>query len=256
MLTLSNRSFVPPSRFVGRLCGLALALLASGLTGCQTKSFLSTPQEINMGQEGARQVAQEYPVDTTSAGADRVRRIGRSLLPHMADGRPVPYSFSVIDQATINAFSLPGGPVYVYRGLLGMVGNDDSALACIEGHECGHINARHAARQISSQMSTQVLLDLALPNPTYRNLAGLGAQLASLKYSRDDEYAADARGLSYAYYAHYDPNGLIRFFHELEDYEKAHGGSGPEILQTHPLTPNRVARAESIIAHQDYRYGK
>ncbi|HZO88868.1 MAG TPA: M48 family metallopeptidase [Chthonomonadaceae bacterium] len=243
------------SRWRWGLC-LLLALLAVGLAGCRTKSFLSTQDEIRLGQEAARQVNTENPIETGTTASTRVRSIGRSLLPHMADARDVPYSFQVIDKDTVNAFSLPGGPVYVYQGLLNMVGGDDSALACILGHELGHINARHAARQISSQMATNTLLDLAIHNPTGRSLAGLGAQLASLKYSRDDEYEADARGLSYAAAAGYDPNGLIRFFHKLQDYERSHGGNAPEWLQDHPLTGNRIERAESIIEHHDFRYGK
>ncbi len=239
----------------GVLLGLLLMVAASGLTGCRTKSFLSTRQEVGLGKEGARQVEQELRVDTASADADRVRRIGMSLLPHM-DRRDVPYTFKVLDAREINAFSLPGGPVYIYRGLLDMVGDDDDALACIMGHECGHINARHAARQISSQFITNILLGLAIPNPTSQNLAGLGAELISLKYSRDDEYEADRRGLSYAHFAGYNPEGMIRFFKKLQRMEKREGGGGPEWLQTHPLTGARIQKAETLIEHNDFRYGQ
>src|SRR5689334_12568002 len=83
---------------VARLCLLLMFLfLAIGLSGCRTKSFLSTQQEINLGQEGAQQIDRENRVDTTSPEAERVRRIGQSLLPHMADRRDVPYSFKVIE---------------------------------------------------------------------------------------------------------------------------------------------------------------
>ena len=122
---------------------LCFALAASLLAGCRTRSFLSTKQEVNLGREGARQVEQQYRVDTNTPDADRVRRIGQSLLAH-TDRRDIPYSFKVIDAKEINAFSIPGGPVYIYRGLLDMVGDDDDALACIIGHEIGHVNGRHA----------------------------------------------------------------------------------------------------------------
>jgi predicted Zn-dependent protease len=236
------------------LAALLAVLILPGLTGCRTKSFLSTRQEVSLGKEGARQVEEEVKIDTSSPDADRVRRIGQSLLAHM-DRRDVPYTFKVIEANEINAFSLPGGPIYVYRGLLDMLGNDDDALACIMGHEAGHVNARHAARQISSNFITNLLLTLAIPNPTTQNLAGLGAELMSLKYSRDDEYEADRRGLSYAHFAGYDPNGMLRFFDKLRRLEKREGGSEPEWLRDHPLTAARIEKAESIIQHNDYRFG-
>ncbi len=239
-------------RQAGLLC---MVLLAMTLTGCRTKSFLSTRQEVNLGKEGARQVEQEFRVDTNSPDADRVRRVGQSILAHM-DRRDVPYVFKVLDSKEINAFSLPGGPVYVFKGLLDMMGDDDDALAAVIGHECGHVNARHAARQLSSQMATNILITLAIPNPASQNLAGLGSQILGLKYSREDEYEADRRGLSYAHYAGYDPQGMIRFFGKLQRLEKRQGGHDPEWLRDHPLTKPRIDKAESIIEHADYRYGQ
>ena len=234
---------------------LALVVLGPGLTGCRTRSFLSTRQEIGLGREGARQVEIQYRIDTSSPDAERVRRVGESLIAHM-DKRDVPYSFKVLDSKEINAFSLPGGPVYVFRGLLDVMGDDDDALACVMGHELGHVNGRHAARQLSSQLATNVLISLAIPNPTAQNLAGLGAELAGLKYSRDDEYDADRRGMSYAHFAGYNPDGLLHFFGKLERLEKREGNGGPEWLQNHPLTKPRIAKAETLIEHNDFRYGQ
>lgn len=237
-----------------RLSALVTVLLLAGLSGCRTKSFLSTRQEVNLGKEAARQVETEYRIDTASPDAERVRRVGQSLLDHM-DKRDVPYTFKVVDDKDINAFSLPGGPIYVYRGLLDMMGDDDDALACVLGHECGHVNGRHAARQISSAYATNLLL-LAIPNANYANLASGAASLVSLKYSRDDEYEADRRGLSYAHFANYDPNGMIRFFSKLQRLEKREGSNGPEWLQNHPLTRARIEKARVLIERKDFRYGQ
>jgi predicted Zn-dependent protease len=229
-------------------------LLLTALSGCRTRSFLSTKQEVGLGKEGAREVEQEMRVDTADADADRVRRIGQSLLPHM-DRRDVPYSFKVIDAPEVNAFSLPGGPVYVYRGLLDMI-DDDDELACVIAHECGHINARHVARRISSELVNNLAIGLLIPNATIANTAGLLDQIMGLKYSRDDEYEADRRGLSYAHFAHFDPKGMSRFFAKLERMEKRQGGGDPEWLRDHPLTKERIAKVETLIDHNDFRYGQ
>lgn len=236
------------------VCLLLVAALP-GVTGCRTKSFLSTKQEISLGKEGARQVEQEYRVDTSSPDAERVRRIGQNLLAHM-DRRDVPYTFKVLETKEINAVSLPGGPVYVFRGLLDLVGDDNDALACIVGHECGHVNARHAARQISSQFATNILIGFAIPNTTGQNLASLGAELMSLKYSRDDEYEADRRGVSYAHFAGYNPEGITHFFDKMQRMEKRTGSGDPEWLQTHPLNQARIDKVEAIIENGNYRYGQ
>ena len=192
---------------LARIALIACIVFAgSGITGCRTKSFLSTKQEVNLGKEAAREVEQQFRVDTKSPDAERVRAVGARLLPHL-DRPGINYTFKVLDNKEINAFSLPGGPVYVFRGLLDMMGDDDDALASVLGHECGHVAARHAARQLSSSLTTNILINIFIPNPTYNQIAGLGAGVVGLKYSRDDEYEADRRGLSYASEAGYDPQG-------------------------------------------------
>ncbi len=234
---------------------LLFLLCLAGTTGCRTRSFLSTKQEVNLGREGSRQVEMEYRVDTSSPDADRVRRIGQRLLPHV-DKRDVPYSFKVLEEPSVNAVSLPGGPVYIFRGLLDAIGDDDDALACIIGHEIGHINGRHAARQISSQYATQLLLIFGVPDPNIQQVAGLGAELAGLKYSREDEYEADRRGLSYAHYAGYDPQSMIRFFDKLDRMEKRQGKAPAEWLRTHPLSTGRIEKANTLVENKNYRYGQ
>ncbi len=235
---------------------LILCWAGVSLTGCRTRSFLSTKQEIALGKEGSRQIESEYRVDTSSTDAERVRRIGMKLLPHI-DKRDVPYSFKVLEANQVNALALPGGPLYVFRGLLDMTDpEDDDALACIIGHEIGHINGRHAARQISSELLTGLLIYVGVPGSTNQELARLATGVLSLKYSREDELDADRRGLSYAHFAGYNPEGLIRFFTKLERMERRVGGEKNEWLRTHPLNASRIERVKVLIENQNYRYGQ
>src|SRR2546421_3716251 len=233
------------------LAGLAALLSA----GCRGHNILSTRDEVHIGREVSADVEHTYRVDNTSEDAKRVRRIGERLLVH-TDGRPgVPYSFRVLDAKDVNAVSLPGGPIFVFRGLLDLVGDDDDELATVIGHEIGHVNARHAAKQISQQLEANLAIGLLVKGRTASQLAGLGADLIGMKFSREDEYEADRRGLSYAYKAGFDPRGMIRFFEKLSALDKRAGGT-PEFLRTHPVTKARIDKAQKLIEAQEYKFGQ
>jgi beta-barrel assembly-enhancing protease len=241
------------------LGALIAALIILGGAGCSKGSLLSTKDEVNIGKRAVEQIAKNYRVDTTSKDAERVRRIGERVVLH-SDQRPgVPYSFRVIDEKDVNAISLPGGPIYVFRGLLDLVGDDDDALATILAHEIGHTNGRHIARQYTKQFEANILLGILLSatgaNRTTSQLAGTGLEILGYKFSRDDEYDADRRGLSYAHKAGFDPHGMTRFFEKMKTLDKSGGGT-PEFLRTHPVTSSRIDRARKIIETQEYKYGQ
>lgn len=245
-------------RRVGILLAAVLPIIAGGV-GCGKGTLLSTKDEVKIGKNASEQIAKEYRVDTTSPDAMRVKRIGDRLVLH-SDARPgVPYSFMVLDMKEVNAVSLPGGPVYVFRGLMDLVGDDDDELATVIAHEIGHTNGRHIAKQYTKQVEANLLLGILLQTTgasrTSGNLAGLGMELLSYKFTRDDEYEADRRGLSYAYKAGFDPNGMPRFFEKLKSLEKK-GGATPEFLRDHPVTSSRIDRARKIVETHDYKYGE
>jgi predicted Zn-dependent protease len=151
----------------------------------------------------------------------------------------------VVDRDEVNAVSLPGGPVYIFRGLLRTVGDDDDALAGVIAHEVGHINERHAAKQVEKQMGANLLLELFTRGST-RTWAAVAANLLQLKYGRSDEYEADEVGVLYMNRAGYDPRGLARFFRKLEQAE----GRGRTIswLRSHPNSGSRAQRVEEMAA--------
>jgi predicted Zn-dependent protease len=149
--------------------------------------------------------------------------------------------------------ALPGGYVYVTRGMLGHLNNEDQ-LATVLAHEIGHIAARHAARQAWQQKLGQGLLlggallgqSLGLPAENILNLGGMAAQLFFLRYSREDELEADKLGVEYSSLAGYDPREVIAFFQTLDRIQEKEGQGMPSFLSTHPNPGDRIQRIREL----------
>lgn len=235
------------------LAVLLLALLAiATLAGCRGTNLLSKQDEIQLGKDGATAIEKEYRLDTDPQRNARVQEVGRRILEGMrsVEGNRAPdfpFTFKVLDSKEVNAVSLPGGPVYVFRGLMEQVGDDEDMLAGVIAHEVGHIVGRHAAKQISSGILADLAIALGTKGSTQR-VANIAATLMMLQYSRDDEYDADRRAILYTHAAGYDPEGLVRFFEKLRQLEKGEMKGLLANLRTHPLTENRILRAKKLIS--------
>lgn len=235
---------------------VSLAMLNSlGVGGCRGANLLSTKEEVRLGKDAAAEVERRYRVVRNTPEAARVGSIGAKIIAHCDQREGVPYFVKVLDVDQVNAVSLPGGPLYVYTGLLDFLGADDDALACIIGHEVGHIDARHAAKQMSQQLVAKLGVSILIRGRTAQDIASVTSDLLALSYSREDEYEADHRGVSYAHRAGFKATGMIHFFKKLMEKEKG-SSKEPEILRTHPYAAARLARVERIIERQDYRYGR
>jgi predicted Zn-dependent protease len=153
------------------------------------------------------------------------------------------YTFNVMDSPVINAFAVPGGYVYLTRGILAYL-NSEAELAGIIGHEIGHITARHSAQQYTKAQLAQIGLGLgSLLSQTfsqYAGLAGQGVGLLFLKFSRDNEREADSLGVEYSSKAGYDATDMANFFITLDKMHGGEKGSLPDFLTTHPNPENRV----------------
>ena len=234
--------------------GILLLVLPAmlSLASCRGTNLLSKREEIQIGKEGSAAIEKEYKLDTNPQRVAMVQEIGQRVLEGMrqVEGKRAPdfpFTFKVLDTKEVNAVSLPGGPVYVFRGLMEQTGDDRDMLAAVIAHEVAHIVARHAAKQISSS----ILADLAISLGTRgsaQKAASIATSLVMLQYSRDDEYDADRRGIHYTHAAGYDPEGLVRFFEKLRTLEKGEMKGLLANLRTHPLTENRIARAKKLIA--------
>jgi predicted Zn-dependent protease len=219
---------------------IAAGLAGIMLSGCGT-NILSKNEEIQVGREGATGIVQKYRLSTNRRDVSLVQGIGNRLVAaNNLNGWP--WTFKVIDDPTVNAVSLPGGPVYVFRGLLDALDRNESELAGVIAHEIAHVEKRHAAKQYSQQVITMGGISVLLGGDT-QTLAALANMLLQLEYSRNDEYDADSNGIRYMARANFDPWGLVRFFEKLQRLQnEGRGNAVTNVLRTHPLTRDRIER--------------
>ncbi|HEX5831903.1 MAG TPA: M48 family metalloprotease [Gemmatimonadaceae bacterium] len=250
MSTNSRMSLARAASRRAAVVGGALLLAACAtnpVTGRRELALVSEQQEIAMGQEGAKQVEATMGLVQDQELQQYVERIGMRLAK--GSQRPnLPWRFGVIDDPTPNAFALPGGPVYITRGMLSLMENE-AQLATVLGHEIGHITARHSVQQLSQQQLAQFGLGIgSILSPTvaqFGNIAAQGLQLLFLKYGRDDERESDELGFKYALAQGYDVREAGDPFRALQRMGERQSASGiPSWLSTHPDPGERVATAE------------
>jgi predicted Zn-dependent protease len=231
---------------------LALAFLQScavnPVTGERQFVLFTEGQEIQMGREADQDIASslgEYDDPELTAWIDEMgqRMAAASERPHL------PWTFRVLDDPTINAFALPGGYIYVTRGILTHL-NSDAELAGILGHEIGHVTARHGITRVSRAQIAQIGLSLGMVlAPELRpfgEAAGAGLQLLFLRNSREAEREADDLGLGYMVTQDYDPSSVARVFEMLARASGAEDGDRiPGFLSTHP---DPLDRRDRILA--------
>ena len=220
------------------------------LTGEKQRVALKPEEEIALGLQSAPQMAAQMGGLSRDPDARaRVQRLGEKLVREsIAAKSPYRFSFHVLaDARTVNAFALPGGPIFVTEGLLRQLGGE-AELAAVLGHEIGHVIARHSSEQLAKQQLTQGLIGAAVLGSGDYSAAQIGQVVGSLinmRYGRDDEIESDALGVRIMTEAGYDPRAMIKV---METLAKASGGSRqPEFFSTHPHPENRAARIREAI---------
>lgn len=230
-------------------------LLLAGLSGCAVNpatgqrqlTLLSEQQEIQMGKENDQQIVTQmglYPDEEWQAYIQDLgsRLAAKSERPHL------PWTFRVVDDPIVNAFALPGGYIYITRGILAHF-NSEAQLVSVLGHEIGHVTGRHTVERVSKAQLAQVGIGVAAVagGGELANLAGQGLGLLFLKFSRDDEREADDLGLRYLTRGSYDPHEMPEVFNTLDRVSGAHGSRAPNWLATHPAPANRALRIREQI---------
>jgi predicted Zn-dependent protease len=224
---------------------LAVSVLFAASISALT--LVSVSDEIAIGRQAQQDVRKKVPQLNDHAVASYVGGIGRRLAAH-AGGPRYPYSFSVADYKEINAFALPGGPIWIHRGVIEAAANE-AQLAGVMAHEVAHVARRHAASQITKGLVANGLLGLLgamLGNDRSARTAQLGAQVLAggymLKFSRDDELEADEVGAQIMRRAGWDPRGMIEFMDTIRRQQGRDPSSVEVFLSSHPAPDERVAR--------------
>jgi predicted Zn-dependent protease len=246
----------------GLFAAIAVTTVSGGcavnpVTGRPELTFVSESRERELGDEEARRIAETIGILDDAALATYVGAVGERL----AAGSPrtdVVYRFAVLDMKEPNAFALPGGYVYVSRGLLALLNGEDE-LAGVLGHEIGHVAARHAVRRVTRAAPIAVLTGLGaavtgIVSPTVGDVVGgIGGAAGALMlapYSRGQEDEADRIGQELAAKAGWDPAGLSRALRALEREDATHGDTPrpSSFFATHPPLPERAANTEAYAA--------
>jgi predicted Zn-dependent protease len=214
-------------------------------------SFISISKEFAIGKHYADQIDRSSKLLKDPVITEYVNRVEQNIAEN-SDAK-FPITVRVIQSPQINAFTLPGGFIYVDTGLL-RAASSEAQLAAVLAHETGHVAARHWASQQTKgtllQYATIPLIFLPMSYPVYVGLSqglNFGVPMAFLKFSREDEQQADFLGIQYLWKAGYDPEAFPAMFAKVVKEQRSDPGSVPSMFLDHPPTPARIIRAEEEI---------
>jgi predicted Zn-dependent protease len=232
----------------GYIAGLFLALSVSGCA-------ISTQQEVQMGAEYADQINKQLPI-VQDAEINRYLTLLGDSIARLADDRGLTYRFHLVNSMEVNAFAVPGGFIYVNRGLIERTTNM-AQLAGVLGHEIGHITMRHSVQQMQKAQGANLGVTLAC---TLLRACGTGLEQAAIsitaeglfaKFSRDDEREADREGVKYVIRSAIDPQGIPEMFNILLAEQQSRPRGVEAWFLSHPLAEDRVKGSQVMIDAYD-----
>lgn len=210
-------------------------------------NMLSIPEEQQLSAKLTESVRQEMQVASDTAAARQVQAIGNRLVAALPR-RDFDYAFFVVEDPTPNAFTIPGGKIYVHTGLLKMT--DEAELAGVLGHEIGHAYERHPTKSLSRAYGVEFLSQMLFRNQEPSRVKQMGAQLVKgsvlMKYGRDDEREADEISYFLLKRAGIAPEGLVNFLIKLNQLQ-GRSAQLPVFLNSHPPTAERIQRLQALI---------
>jgi len=208
--------------------------------------LFSDQDEIKMGKDGHEAVLIQFGRYEDPSLQRYIDQVGQKIA-RVSHRNNMPHHYMVVDSAVINAFALPGGYIYINRGLLAYL-NNEAQLAGILGHESGHVAARHGVKRYQKAIGAQfIILGVAVATESRGLILGTNLLLTTILqgYSRKDEYQADQLGTLYMYNAGYNPMEIAEFFKILERMEKNTPNLIEQLFASHPPTPNRIEKTKA-----------
>jgi predicted Zn-dependent protease len=212
----------------------------------------STQQEVQLGTQYAQQINAQLPIVRDASVNQYINSLGGQIA-RVADTRGLSWRFYVVDSKEVNAFAVPGGYVYVNRGLIERAPTMNQ-LAGVLGHEIAHVTERHSMEQMAQAQRADLGVTLAcvLTNVCQSGVGSAAIQVGGsalfAKFSRDDERQADARAVEYLMRARIDPRGIVKMFQTLMSERRSSGGSVDAWFRTHPLEEDRIAETNARLA--------
>lgn len=234
-----------------RAGALALALGGASVAGGCAPA-VTTQQERQLGASYSAQINRQLPLITDRATHDYVNRLGRSIASR-ADQRGIPYTFYVVNSDVVNAFAIPGGYIYVNRGVIERADNM-SELAGVLAHEIGHVVERHGLQQMQRAQNANTMLGVLYgvllrrpPSTVERAGIQVGGSAVFAGYGRDAEREADRVAITYLVRSGISPSGLPSFFEELLSERRRNPSRVEQWFSTHPLEQERVNNTRAAI---------
>ncbi len=254
--SLNRRRFITQSVLAsaGLLVATPLILTpreAEAAGGVQLFAAPKADDQKKVGREAAQQVLQQYK-EVKDARSRHFNDIGAKLVNGLSadDQKKWDYNFHVLDSDEVNAFALPGGPMFMFTGLYKMMENDD-ALAAVTGHEMTHVRKEHWAKAYAKSQQRQTILGIGLSifkaGQAAQTLAAVADTAIGKKFSRGEEDEADQGGLTDLISAGYNPSGMLTLFKTLQKVSGNGGSIGGDFLSDHPLTSDRIKKTQERI---------
>ena len=234
---------------------LALFLLSGCVTyynpATQKKEILliDTPSEVALGNNMDMQVQSQFKVLHDPQEQNRLDNIGKKISA-ASDRQDIVYHFKIIKDKELNAFTIPGGYIYVNNGLMERANDDE--LACVIAHEIGHTAARHTVKKLQAILGYQIVMNIVMGannNKSMLQAMDIVFNLASLGYGRQDETLSDKLAVKYAKKAGFNPYGMVTFFEKLKkEAEKKGANFNLVFLSSHPPIDERIKNVKNEIA--------